>query len=167
VETAVSAVYDKTLDVEAAVGYVKSAVDAVKAMVARPAWYDRNPQSLTYDYNGANAQHTNTQRFYYVVPAGRKAIVESAAATVILQAQGTTAGLTYIQFKVTPNGGTVNSVARAILYPVASTSSLLDNQSLGQCITLFEGDMIECETYSGGNQTFYYWGSLKITEFDA
>ena len=101
------------------------------------------------------------------MPAGRKAIVESAAATVILQAQGTTAGLTYIQFKVTPNGGTVNSVARAILYPVASTSSLLDNQSLGQCITLFEGDIIECETYNGGNQTFYYWGSLKITEFDA
>ena len=137
-------------------------------IIARPAWYDRNPTTLVDSFTGSAAPHAPTTRISYTVPAGKKAIVETLAAKVIRMAAASTPELVTAQFLLTPSGGEERVLLGAYLTSAQNSPKDSDSLGIGPSLTLFPGDYIRGITFdlsTGG--LVYYVLILKLTVFDA
>ena len=136
-------------------------------IIARPAWYDRNPSIQVKNYSAAGvAPHTSTLRWSYTVPSGKKAFLELADIEVVRATAATTVGMVSAGITYTPSGGSeVNVIVVEI-----RTNGVGDRagKTVGQAFVMSAGDSIKAyttDTSTGG--TIDYTMSAKITEFDA
>jgi len=136
-------------------------------IIARPAWYDRNPiQQVDYYTGQTVAPHGVTIRCTYTVPAQKKAIVESLQVNLVRRATATTAGVAGAYAMLTPNGGTAEEILDSHIF--ANTIGDKDGQAQQGALTLLEGDKLDLKTYDGSTGgTVDYFVAFKLTEFDA
>jgi len=135
--------------------------------LARPEWYDRNPITKIFNYNGANvAPHAITQRFTYTVPAGKKAIIEAALVYFYKRTVQTTLGLVGAYIDVNLGG----AGAQVLLSQEMYTNNVgdKDHTELGTTMLLSAGDIIRGFTFdlgTGGGVTYIL--AVMVTEYDA
>jgi hypothetical protein len=136
-------------------------------IIARPAWYDRNPSIQVKNYSATEMfPHFITLRWSYTVPSGKKAFLELGDIEVVRAAAATTVGRVKAAITYTPSGGSeVNVIVVEI-----RTNGVGDRagKTLGQAFVMSAGDSINAyteDTSSGGSIDYYL--SAKITEFDA
>jgi hypothetical protein len=136
-------------------------------IISRPAWYDRNPSSQWLGFfNNNTPPHSDTQRWTYTVPSGKKAMLEYASAYVRRSAAATTVGRVQASIRVTPSGGGVHTITIAQI--LTNNVGDSDRMDLGQGFLLFAGDKIEGyteDTSTGGTVNILL--RAKLTEFDA
>jgi hypothetical protein len=133
--------------------------------VARPAYYDRNGQSIVNLYYAGAAPHAITTRWTYTVGAGKKLLVESQSTRLVRYVAATAAGQYHAEIGVSSGvSGTLTCQAHSIdnaitnQYFVAATTQ----------VTIFAGESVSGSTYdtsTGGNVEYYV--SFKGTLFDA
>jgi len=142
-------------------------VKASPTVLARPAWYDRNPLTRWQTYIGSNVgPHAETTRWTYTVPAGKKATVELTYLYVRRASAPTTASQISVDVKFTPSGGSAATVVRAETFTAVTTDVI----SITNPIAMFlgVGDVLavtSSDASTGG--TVNYILTAKITEFDA
>jgi len=130
--------------------------------VARPEWYDRNPVKIRRNSVGAGiSPHSDTERWTYTVPAGKKAIVESLQTTMIRKTAATTAGRPYAHIIV---------AGIAFLKAVIIGNAIGDRSdpTVGPAMVLVAGETITANTAddsTGGTVDFFV--AMTATEFDA
>jgi hypothetical protein len=163
VKTEVEGVQVAVASVDSKTEAVKAAVDQVRYMVARPAWYDRNPVSRTLRL----VQNASSSAFaQYTVPVGKKAMLEA----VFMSVQRTIPAGSYVShadavLNFVPQAGDSVSLCTAVL--VDNTEGATAYLNLGQTIFLFAGDSLRAFTVDASTS-----GSClclicaKLTEFD-
>jgi len=137
-------------------------------IIARPAWYDRNPSTIIYTFCDTLSPHAPTPRFNYVVPSGKKAMVEVMLAKVVRVSSATTPGWATAQIAITPYGGSMAWVCIARLTDAHNAAKDMDSMSIGGSIMLFPGDAVTgltADLSTGG--TCHYILAVKLTLFDA
>jgi len=136
-------------------------------IIARPAWYDRNPIQIVADFESWSAgPHTVTDRLTYTVPAGKRALLELAQVKLYRVTAATTAGIARIILALTPSGGSTEYILEAHIR--GNTVGDKDSAEIASALILMAGDALVLKTVdpsTGG--TIDYVGSYKITEFDA
>jgi len=136
-------------------------------LVARPAWYDRNPIVKADSYwAAAVSPHSETTRLQYTVPSGKKAMVEVLQAGMVQESAPTTPGRAAAFWTITPSGGTEKYLLTADIVATAEGDSSIIG--VGSSLILKAGDVLKGKTYdSGSGGTKVILLSYKITEFDA
>jgi hypothetical protein len=127
----------------------------------RTEWYDRAPSIILNQYAATIAPHVATTRWTYTVPAGRKALVESAFASMITDTVGAPAGNRNVAVAVTTTP--LIQVYYSAMFPNALSSS-----NLAGAIILLAGITLGASTSdasTGGFNSFFV--SMKATEYDA
>jgi hypothetical protein len=136
-------------------------------IIARPAWYDRNPTVKVDHYNVSSASpHSQTLRLTYTCPSGKKAMVELLSGRVTRVSAATTPDVVLAEWALTPSGGTEKSILQARLI----TNNVGDTRehSIGSTLILNAGDALKGYTQdSSVGGACHYYLSYKITEFDA
>jgi len=136
-------------------------------LIARPAWYDRNPLVVWRQYSGALvAPHSSTERWTYTVPAGKKAYLEVAFAYTTRRTTATTAAQLTIIVSFTPSGGTTAAIMELSHWD--NTLYISRTQNLAMSIVMLVGDTLNATTSdasTGGTNDFII--TAKLTEFDA
>lgn len=133
-------------------------------VIARPAWYDRNPASQAMATHGNFAPHASTAREYYLCPENRKAIVEYAIMQVCRTTAAAPEGEVEDRIDYAPDGETGEAILRCNIF----TNNVGDEcHRVIENITLYAGDAFRFYTSdaSTGGTVFHHW-SYKITEFD-
>jgi len=136
-------------------------------IISRPEWFDRNPvHRYNYYFGLSQSPHSDTNRFTYTVPAGKKAFIELLTVFLIRDGAPTTAGWSRATLYLQPSGGTLQRCLIASIYSASLGAS--DHAELGQNCLLYPGDVVTGETgdgSTGGSVTYVV--AAKITEFDA
>jgi len=134
---------------------------------ARKEWYDRNPavRFLQYSADGA-APHTDTERWNYTIPTGKKAFAEASELEIVRATAASAAGLVMCRVNYRPSGG----IPYRLLTLRMRTNGVGDARliQLGHSVTLLAGDALygyTADQSTGG--TMDYTETVKITEFDA
>jgi len=135
--------------------------------VARPDWYDRNPITHVGGWTGLDvAPHSQTPRFTYTVPAGKKAMVEILHGLIMRKTAATTLDNAEVWWQIYPGGGGGVTVITQILH--SNTVGNKDTQALGPSLTLLPADQLRCYTIDVSTGGTHDWSvGYKITEFDA
>lgn len=128
---------------------------------------DRNPLAipLAYVSEGLN-NHSSTQRWSYTVPAGRRALINSAQLLLAVSTDGTTFQWMRAWMWLDTAGGGGGDYFLRCQKQVKNNGSTAE-ASLGPGPLLGPGDSLSVYTSSDGN--FWFGASLtaQITEFDA
>ena len=135
-------------------------------LVARPAWYDRNPASKVFYSSFSASPHSLTERFSYTCPSGKKALVEVLSARVERVTAATEADTAVAVFKFTPSGATGYYILRSSIR--TNNAGDKEDKAIGTTLVMCPGDKIQAFTFdlsTGG--TCSYLLTMKITEFDA
>ncbi|TAJ19063.1 MAG: hypothetical protein EPO65_07665 [Dehalococcoidia bacterium] len=136
---------------------------------ARPNYYDRNASDVSLNWNtGGTGPHAATTRATYTVPAGKKALVESAVVYLQRLVAQSSIGLVSISASVWSAGG-------SFLYNVAIVTSYTGSgyqapaaQHQSNIGVLFAGEVLKLISVDYGTDgTVAYDGSVKIVEMDA
>ncbi|MGE0136104.1 MAG: hypothetical protein AB7L91_19060 [Dehalococcoidia bacterium] len=131
----------------------------------RPAYYDRNPSSMSLYYNGVGvAPHGSTTRGSYTVPSGKRARVEFAASRVVRASEAAAAGTIESQ-----TGYQLGANGTAIAFVRTTTNTVGDfaHDAKAAGVTLVPGDMALLSTSDGSTGgTVNYNLSERILEFD-
>lgn len=134
---------------------------------SRAAWYDRNPSMLVLNYQASSiAPHAETIRWSYIVPSGRKAIIEAIVVHLIRTTVATSINEygAYVR-AVLPNN--YNAQVR-LIDTLVNTQYYNVNDEFAGALTLFEADTLQAVTYDGSTGgTVSYYLAHKGTEFDA
>lgn len=134
--------------------------------VTRPEWYDRTPSVSLLSFNMSLAPHANTQRLSYTVPSGRKAYLEFLYLSLFRTAAAAPAGVVFLTFDYTPNGGLLTNLA-VIDYGGNAVGDRVA-EMVGSTFTMLVGDQLALFTSdSGTGGSVIYRLGVKITEFDA
>lgn len=136
-------------------------------LVARPAWYDRNPATKSEHYLGASvAPHAATKRLEYTCPTGKKAVVELLQCKVIRAAAATASQMPmayWVHYK--------SPTAYAYVLFAGIRGNNVDDRDkaeVGQSIVLLAGEKLQGYTQdqsTGGSCDYFL--AYKVTEFDA
>jgi len=133
---------------------------------SRPAWYDRNPKTVSEGYKGTLTPHGVTKRLTYTCPTDRKAMVEVLQCQTTRVTAAAPAGLSDSIWWIVPAGGSGDWILRSQIY----TNNVGDNsdQAVGASLMLQKDDTIygESSDVSTGGSCVHCF-SYKITEFDA
>jgi hypothetical protein len=136
-------------------------------LVARQAWYDRNPTDIEKSaVNESISPHAYTNRWSYTAPTGRKAYVELFFLKVERLTAATTAGRLYAYGYFTPSGGSDYLIA--LVSVMSNGVGDKDSYLIAQNLTLLPGDAIKAgdgDSSTAGLANFYE--IAKVTEFDA
>jgi len=133
--------------------------------VARPAYYDRNATATYSTYNSSGiAPHTYTVRWTYTVPAGKKAIMETATILISTQVVATVNGSREAYIRVTsPSSATIIYLGNTTNTALAFTFIAAPTQP-----TFYAADAITGNTFdSGTGGQVYYDINGKFTAYDA
>lgn len=136
-------------------------------IIGRPAWYDRNPTQITLWYTvNIQSPHSQTQRWTYTVPSGKKAMLEALDGLICIQSAATTPGRRKIMVQLTKAGG--GSAQIFNLQIITNNVGDIQTKALGTSILLLSGDTLSgftADESTGG--TVDYRLMAKLTEFDA
>lgn len=126
------------------------------------AWYDRNPQIVSDDYNNAaQGPHSSTVRLTYVCPIGKMAMLELLTAKV---------------FRMTVATDIKRAIAEWCLNGDILSDAFINDKTVGARddtvvtpqLLLVTDDTLYSQTYDySADGTCRYLLSYKITEFDA
>jgi len=136
-------------------------------LVARPAWYDRNPVQKVYRLQElAQSPHTLTKKKEYVCPSGKKAMVEFLSLHICRVTAASSAGIVQAYWALQPSGesSTLFMACRMRKNNVGDSETV----NAGTSLMLLAGDKLQLyteDTSTGG--TCDYVAGYKITEFDA
>jgi len=134
---------------------------------ARPAWYDRNPQSKADLYLATVEGHALTKRLEYTVPSDKKALVEVLCIEGIRTVAG--AGVDWIGARIAlrPAGGATTVFLAEHIHGNTVGDKL--KTSLGATMPLQEDDKISVYTLdnTGAASRVQWTCGYKLTEFDA
>jgi hypothetical protein len=145
-----------------------SSINKPSQVVARPAWYDRNPNSQAWSISYNQGPHSESTDVQYTVPSGKKAMVEILQALVIRTTAATTPGSPTAAWKLTPNGASIKMIINCGLDTSENSPKDKLSLSIGSTMMMFPGDKIQSSTLDGGTGgTCTYILNMKITEFDA
>lgn len=100
---------------------------------ARPAWYDRSPTEISYQFQGATGGFTNGTQFTYTVPAGKLFYLDSAYAGQWINTAVAANGICQSTVVITPSGGTSVQPVDVRTY-VQTTAGTTQVQNLGGSI---------------------------------
>jgi len=140
---------------------------ASPTVLARPAWYDRNPTSIQKLHADAGrSPHSETERWTYTVPSGKKALIESLYIKIMRATAASSAVLVLAAVQLGLGGGTnyYHWIAALRTNNVGDKDDII----IGQSIILNAGDVlraISSDSSTGGTVDYYILA--KITEFDA
>lgn len=134
-------------------------------VLARPAYYDRDPLMVQGGYNSSLAPHATTLRISYAPPFQRAAFVELINLFIIRVGVAGAAGLSALWWQASLAGsGVFYKVAYSAIDNVAVATS---NQNVVTSLGYFAyNDQLQAYTLdaaTGG--TVYYDTSFKGTEF--
>jgi len=136
-------------------------------LVARPAWYDRNPVTKSNEYLGTTvAPHSGTKRLEYECPSGKKALVELLQCKVTRAEAATTVGLPFAYWVHWKSEAEYSHILFAEVRGNNVGDS--DKAEVGQSIVLLAGEKLQGytqDTSTGGSCDYFL--AYKITEFDA
>lgn len=130
--------------------------------VARPMYWDRNPVTTSNGYYNTVGPHSNTTRFTYTVPSGRKAFIDSGSVNVNRITAATVAG----QVRVALATPTLSNVLTLFTY--SNTVGFADKSVVGGSLLILAGAVLEGtteDTSTGGTILFTIYA--HGTEFDA
>lgn len=131
--------------------------------MARKAYYDRNLLVVANNYEGSLAAHTDTVRWTYTVPDGKKAIHGIFAGEVSTKID-TDTKFAQSWAGVTPFGGAFAKVFIVML-------SVLDLFSISKVVTatfaLTEGDVVQGKTKNTDTVAHWLQVASIVSEFDA
>jgi len=134
--------------------------------VARPDWYDRNPVVQNNYYTGVVVPHTETERWTYTVPAGKKAMVEHLSLFMRRTTAPTTVGLAALIIYYRPSSG-----GETILCGIEFSDATAETYralALGHNITMLAGDRLRAATFDLSTGGYVkYVAAAKVVEFDA
>lgn len=135
---------------------------------ARGEWYDRNLLATSNYYAAGNiAPHVFTRRTQYIVPAGRRAIVQNTVLEMDINTVATTPSYREMLVYIVQSTGSI-IVSFAYMTSNSNTVGLIDRIATATHVFLLAGDRVEIWTSdlsTGGSMN--YNGSVVITEFDA
>jgi len=136
-------------------------------IIARPAWYDRNPTIKEDHYWGQGvAPHAVTTRISYTCPAGKKAMIEVLQVRVRRVTAATTLGLCGAYAMLTDAVAGAKEILDAYLND--NTLNVRNEAAIGTALIMVAGNTIDLKTYDTSTVgTCDYFMSYKITEFDA
>jgi len=136
-------------------------------IIGRPDWYDRNPVPVTRTYYALDiAPHSDTERWTYTTPSGKKAWVEACNCALMRTSVATTLARSEARIQISLDGIVALRVVWAVLYD--NTVGAREIQHGGYGMLLDAGDNIAAHSYDGstaGTLSIVITG--KITEFDA
>lgn len=129
----------------------------------RTEWYDRAPLMVAASFQAGAAPHGGTTRWTYTVPASRKALVESALASVSRAAAASTVQqvLCYVR-----GASPLPYLSFVEMYNLGQGAAYQSN--LAGAIVLLAGYTITCTTSDvSPDGVVAYCSAFKGTEYDA
>jgi len=136
--------------------------------VARPAWYDRNPESKILSYFDTVGPHSETERWSYTCPSGKKAMVEVLFTRAVRLEAATTPQNVFADIAFKPSGGVEKYILAAIIPSAQNNVGDRDMATIAASLMLMPGDKIRAITADAGTGgTVQYLITVKLTEFDA
>lgn len=132
-------------------------------------WFDRNPKSISDEYDDDVNPHAETERLTYTVPSDRIALIEVLSINITQTVAATAGGFANARWYVTPNG---ESETRFFTVTLANLTAVITgrtvSKTIGSTIPLFDGDKFVLKTSMFGTAgTMAVECGYKLTEFDA
>ena len=139
-------------------------MDIVNAASSRAAYYDRDAEGNVIEYNATAAPHGLTVRDSYVVPADRKAILNSVGIEMIRLVVAAPLDSVVMYVNYIPFGGaSINILTTQFRYNVVNETLVRD---VAPAFVMYPGDEIEIATFdaSTGGVVLYY-ANILFSEF--
>lgn len=134
---------------------------------SRLYYYDRTPVVRTLESRTFGLPPMNFIDVSYTVPTNKKAYIQNARAKIMRETAAGVLGIRSSMVDLTPNGGSLMTVAEALLKD--NTIGRIDSDDVSAAGLLGAGDHIATETQTNGETggTITFIASVWAVEFTA
>ena len=134
--------------------------------VARPAPIDRNPTTYNFGYALADgAPAAQTERLTYTIPAGKRAIIQSAFVSLIRVTVATVSARANANITVNVGAGNYSVIYCALRSNLVGERDTINITNAGQFVAATAIKLFTQDPCTGGTTDIF--GGYTILEYDA